>query len=251
LVKLQDAKGDFDEVSRIGGVVWLRSRQPVAYPDAVAIMERHVEAMRHEGADETVWLLEHPPLYTAGTSAKADDLLLPALLPVFQTGRGGQYTYHGPGQRVVYLMLDLARRGKDVRRLVRAIEGWVIDALAELGVAGVCRSGRTGIWVQRPEKGPLAEDKIAAIGIRVRRWVSFHGVSINVSPDLSHYRGIVPCGISDQGVTSLADLGRDPSMAALDAALAHAFPRHFGDRHDSEAAPAANVPSSHTSNGPL
>ena len=167
----------------------------------------YADAIHRDRAPEAVWLLEHPPLYTAGTSAKPDDLLVADSLPVFQTGRGGQFTYHGPGQRVAYLMLDLSRRGKDVRQFVRTIERWVIDALAEFGVKGICREGRTGIWVPRPEKGPLAEDKIAAIGIRIRRWVSFHGVSINVDPDLSHYDGIVACGVRDQGVTSLADLG--------------------------------------------
>jgi lipoyl(octanoyl) transferase len=157
-----------------------------------------------------------------------EDLLAPERLPVFQTGRGGQFTYHGPGQRVVYLMLDLGRRGRDVRQFVRTIERWVIAALLEVGVEARCREGRTGLWVARPEKGPFAEDKIAAIGIRVRHWVSFHGVSINVDPDLSHYDGIVACGIRDQGVTSLTDLGAKASMASLDAALAATFPRYFG-----------------------
>jgi lipoyl(octanoyl) transferase len=251
LVKLFGFEKNSDEISHGSGVLWLRSREPVAYPDAVAAMERHAEAIRREGAPDIIWLLEHPALYTAGTSAKPGDLLDPGRLPVFQTGRGGQYTYHGPGQRIAYLMLDLARRGKDVRRFVRGIEGWVIDALSGLGVGGACREGRTGIWVPRPEKGPLSEDKIAAIGIRVRRWVSFHGVSINVDPDLRHYAGIVPCGILDQGVTSLADLGRPASMEALDAALMSSFARHFSDSAETDAATLSNLPSSHMENRQL
>lgn len=206
----------------------MRSPGLVPYPDAVAAMERRVDAIHRDTASETVWLLEHPPLYTAGTSARTDDLLMPDRFPVFQSGRGGQFTYHGPGQRVAYLMLDLSRRGSDVRQFVRNIERWIVDALAELGVAGTCRDGRTGIWVPRPEKGQAAEDKIAAIGIRVRRWVSFHGVSINVDPDLSHYDGIVACGVRDQGVTSLRDLGSNASMQDMDGALAATFPRYFG-----------------------
>lgn len=227
------------------------SAGPVPYLDAVAAMERRADAIHRGEAGEMVWLLEHPPLYTAGTSAKPGDLLAPDRLPVFQTGRGGQFTYHGPGQRIVYLMLDLSRRDKDVRRFVRSIEAWVIDTLASLGVAAACREGRTGIWVPRPEKGPLAEDKIAAIGIRVRRWVSFHGVSINVDPDLDHYEGIVACGIRDQGVTSLADLGANASMPDLDAALAAAFPRHFGSRPDKDPESKLDLPSSHPETIPL
>jgi lipoyl(octanoyl) transferase len=222
-------------------IFWARSPGLVTYPDAIAAMERRVDAIRHESAAEAVWLLEHPPLYTAGTSARPDDLLIADRFPVFQSGRGGQFTYHGPGQRVAYLMLDLSRRGKDVRLFVRTIERWIIDALAERGVEATCREGRTGIWVRRPEKGPLAEDKIAAIGIRIRRWVSFHGVSINVDPDLSHYDGIVACGVRDQGVTSLADLGRKTSMQDMDAALAATFPRHFGPGSVPEAANALNA----------
>jgi lipoyl(octanoyl) transferase len=248
LVKLFGIEKNIDEIAHRPGVLWLRSREPVGYPDAVAAMEAHVEAIRQEGAPEIVWLLEHPPLYTAGTSAKPGDLIEPARLPVFHTGRGGQYTYHGPGQRVAYLMLDLGRRGRDVRRFVRTIESWVIDALGALGVDGACREGRTGIWVPRPEKGAFREDKIAAIGIRVRRWVSFHGVSINVDPDLGHYQGIVPCGILDQGVTSLADLGRPASMEGLDAALIEAFARYFSDSAETDAARVLNLPSSHMEN---
>ncbi len=192
-------------------------------------MEAQVAAIGEGRAPELVWLLEHPPLYTAGTSSRPEDLIDAAGLPVYSTGRGGQFTYHGPGQRVVYLMLDLGRRGRDVRAFVRTLEAWLIDALGRLGVEGECRSGRTGIWVRRPEKGRGREDKIAAIGIRVRRWVSFHGVSVNLDPDLAHFAGIVPCGITDQGVTSLADLGRAVDMAALDEALLAAFPAHFGE----------------------
>lgn len=237
LVKFERSSKKFDDAAP---VLWMRSPGLVSYPDAVAVMERRADAIHRDNAPEAVWLLEHPPLYTAGTSAKPEDLLMPHRFPVFQSGRGGQFTYHGPGQRVAYLMLDLSRRGKDVRRFVRTIERWIIDALAELGVEGTRREGRTGIWVPRPEKGPRAEDKIAAIGIRVRRWVSFHGVSINVDPDLRHYDGIVACGVRDQGVTSLIDLGCKASMQDMDAALAATFPRHFGPRSD---VGAANAPS--------
>jgi lipoyl(octanoyl) transferase len=212
-----------------GPVRWLRSPTLVDYPAAVAAMEAHVAAIAEGRAPELAWFLEHPPLYTAGTSSRPEDLIDPAGLPVYRTGRGGQFTYHGPGQRVVYLMLDVGRRGRDVRRFVRDIEAWLIDALGELGVQGECRSGRTGIWVRRPEKGEGREDKIAAIGIRVRRWISFHGVSINLDPDLARFAGIVPCGISDQGVTSLAELGHGGDMDALDRALLAAFARRFGE----------------------
>lgn len=211
-------------------VFWRVSEKPVHYPVAMVEMERIVAAIRDGTEPETVWLLEHPPIYTAGTSAKADDLLNPDRFPVYQAGRGGQYTYHGPGQRVAYLMLDLARRGKDVRHFVSQIERWIIETLRHLGVEGHTREGRTGIWVARPEKGPQAEDKIAAIGIRVRRWVTFHGVSLNVSPDLSHYDGIVACGINDQGVTSLADLEKKYSFNDADRALTATFPNHFGPK---------------------
>jgi lipoyl(octanoyl) transferase len=241
LVKLERSGEKIDDSAP---VFWIRSSTPVLYADVVSVMENQAEAIYRNEAPETVWLLEHPPLYTGGTSAKPEDLLLPNRFPVFQTGRGGQFTYHGPGQRVAYLMLDLSRRGKDVRRFVRTIEAWIIDTLAEFGIAATCREGRTGIWVPRPEKGPLAEDKIAAIGIRVRRWVSFHGVSINVDPDLSHYDGIVACGIRDQGVTSLADMGGEASMDDMDAALAVTFPRHFGPKSAIEAAVPLNLPQS-------
>lgn len=222
-------------------VQWTVSAAPVAYPDALAAMEARVAAIQAGKAGEMIWLLEHPPLYTAGTSAKPADLLEPERFPVYPVGRGGQYTYHGPGQRVVYVMLDLARRQKDVRLFVATLERWIVDALAILGVTGETRAGRTGIWVARPETGPDAADKIAAIGLRVRHWVSFHGISINVAPDLSHYRGIVACGIHDSGVTSLADLGHSSIMSDLDAALVATFSRHFGPMEDI-GTEAADVP---------
>lgn len=214
---------------------WRRLPGLAPYAETVAAMEAHVAAMAAGAAGEAVWLLEHPPLYTAGTSARAGDLRDPGRFPVFAAGRGGQYTYHGPGQRVVYVMLDLNARGRDVRRFVCALEAWVIAALAEFGVRGERRAGRVGVWVARPDRpalpdGTPREDKIAAIGVKLRRWVSFHGLAINVAPDLAHYDGIVPCGISGHGVTSLLDLGRPVTMADLDAALLAAFPRAFGGR---------------------
>ncbi len=198
------------------------------YAETLAVMEARVAAIQQGQAPEAIWLLEHPPLYTAGTSAKPADLVDPGRFPVHPVGRGGQYTYHGPGQRVVYVMLDVGRREKDVRCFVRHLENWVIAALAEFNVKGEIRPGRVGVWVTRPEKprladGTLAEDKIAAIGIKLRRWVSFHGISINVEPDLSHFSGIVPCGIRDHGVTSLVDLGLPVTMADLDMALRTTF----------------------------
>lgn len=204
------------------------------YPDSVAAMEARVAEIVAGRADEAVWLVEHPPLYTAGTSAQAADLTDPDRFPVHQTGRGGQYTYHGPGQRVVYVMMDLNRRGRDVRAFVQSLEAWVIDALAEFNLTGHIRDGRVGVWVERPDRAPLPdggmrEDKIAAIGVKLRRWVSFHGISINVEPDLSHYQGIVPCGIREHGVTSLVDLGLPVDMGDLDTALRATFPRHFPD----------------------
>ncbi len=203
------------------------------YPDTLAAMEAHVAAMAAGQAGEAVWLLEHPPLYTAGTSARDADLLAPGRFPVYRPGRGGQFTYHGPGQRVVYVMLDLTARGRDVRRFVCALEAWVIAALAEFNVTGERRAGRVGVWVARPDKPPLPdgtgrEDKIAAIGVKLRRWISLHGLAVNVEPDLSHYDGIVPCGIAGHGVTSLVDLGLPVTMGDLDAALAATFPRIFG-----------------------
>ncbi|ANK83450.1 MAG: lipoate-protein ligase B [Rhizobiales bacterium NRL2] len=203
---------------------WRESAAPVDYPAAVGWMERRAAAIRDDGADECVWLLEHPPLYTAGTSADAADLLTPDRFPVHRTGRGGEYTYHGPGQRVGYVMLDLRRRGPDVRRFVNDLERWVIGTLAEFGIAGERRQGRVGVWVETAE----GEKKIAALGIRLRRWVSFHGIAINLNPDLEHFGGIVPCGISDYGVTSFAELGVAASMADLDAALKRQFDEIFG-----------------------
>lgn len=209
-------------------VEWVIEDGLVEYPDAVAEMESRVAAIGAGMARERVWLVEHPPLYTAGTSASAEDLLAPARFPVHATGRGGQYTYHGPGQRVAYAMLDLGRRGRDVRRFVATLEDWVITTLGHFNVTGERREDRVGVWVRRPDKGPQVEDKIAAIGIRVRRWVSLHGVSINVEPDLSHFDGIVPCGIRGHGVTSLSDLGRIVSMPEFDSVLRAEFERHFG-----------------------
>ncbi len=206
---------------------WAISDAPVSYPRALAIMAERATAIREGGARELVWLLEHPALYTAGTSARTEDLLEPDRFPVFDAGRGGQFTYHGPGQRVAYVMLDLKRRGGDVRALVSDLERWVIRALQAFNVRGEARPGRVGIWVKRPEKGDGHEDKIAAIGLRVSRWVTTHGISLNVEPDLSHYQGIIPCGISDHGVTSLADLGLPVSLADADIALRGAFEEIF------------------------
>ena len=216
-------------------VDWAISDRLVPYQEAVAAMEARVAAIVAGDAPELVWLLEHPALYTAGTSARDADLLAPGRFPVHRTGRGGQFTYHGPGQRVVYVMLDVKRRFGDVRSFVGALEAWVIDTLAELNVRGEVRPDRVGVWVPRPEKGQGvgiggAEDKIAAIGIRVRHWVSFHGLAINIEPDLEHFSGIVPCGISQHGVTSLADLGLPVSIFDVDNALAASFERRFGSR---------------------
>ncbi len=210
-------------------VEWRVEPGLTAYPDAVAAMEARVAAIRAGSAPELVWLVEHPPLYTAGTSADPADLLQPERFPVYRSGRGGEFTYHGPGQRVAYVLLDLKRRGPDVRRYVHDLEEWIIRALASFAVAGERRQGRVGIWVAR--KDPLLgsrEDKIAAIGVRVRRWVTYHGIAINVEPELEHFSGIVPCGISEHGVTSLVDLGLPVGLADLDAALRAAFPGVFG-----------------------
>jgi lipoyl(octanoyl) transferase len=218
-----------DEAAASPAVEWLISDVPVAYDDAVAFMEARVAAIHEGRAAELVWLLEHPPLYTAGTSASDDELIEPARFPVYKTGRGGRYTYHGPGQRVAYVMLDVRRRrGGDLRAFVSDLEGWVIDTLAAFNVRGETRRDRVGVWVRRPEKGAGVEDKIAAIGIRLRRWISFHGISINVEPELSHFDGIVPCGIRDHGVTSLADLGLTTTMMDVDLALLAAFEQRFG-----------------------
>ena len=207
-----------------GGITWRRSTILEPYPEAVTAMEAMVAGIRAGGTPETVWLLEHPPLYTAGTSARASDLLDADRLPVFQTGRGGEYTYHGPGQRVAYVMLDLRRRGGDLRQYVWSLEEWIIRSLDALGVAAERRCGRVGIWIDR---GNGRDDKIASIGVRVRRWVSYHGISVNLDPDLSHFAGIVPCGIHGHGVTSLADLGVAATMRELDAALMKTWPDVF------------------------
>lgn len=199
-----------------------------SYPEAVARMEARASAVADGRASELIWLVEHPPLYTAGSSAKPADLIQPGRFPVFETRRGGQYTYHGPGQRVVYVMLSLDHRGRDIRAFVKGLETWMIATLDRFNIKGEIRDGRVGVWVPRPEKpmlldGAVPEDKIAAIGIRVRKWVSFHGISINVEPDLSHFEGIVPCGIREHGVTSLVDLGLPVTMADVDVALRQAF----------------------------
>ena len=212
-------------------VEWITSTGLTGYEHAVELMEARVADIHAGRADEAIWLVEHPPLYTAGTSAHEKDLLT-ARFPVHAAGRGGQYTYHGPGQRIVYVMLDLNRRGRDIRAFVAGLERWVIGALAEFGVTGETRDGRVGVWVARPEKpalfdGTPREDKIAAIGVKLRRWVSFHGISINVEPDLTHYDGIVPCGISGHGVTSLVDLGLPVTIEDLDVALRSNFAKNF------------------------
>ncbi len=210
-------------------VEWRVAEGLVAYPDAVAFMEGRVAEIRAGRAAELVWLLEHPPLYTAGTSADDADLLDPGRFPVYRSGRGGQFTYHGPGQRVAYVMLDLDRRGRDLRRFVRDLESWIIATLARFNVAGERRDGRVGIWIDRGRhSGPAGrEDKIAAIGVRVRRWVTYHGIALNVEPDLAHYEGIVPCGIAGHGVTSLVDLGLPVTLADVDVALRAAFEEVF------------------------
>ena len=209
---------------------WARSPGLVPYPEAERAMEARADAIAQGTAGELVWLLEHPPLYTAGVSAKPADLLDPQRFPVFRSGRGGQFTYHGPGQRVAYVMLDLTARGRDVRAFVQALQGWIIGALARLGVTGEVRDGRVGVWVARGGGSPGGgrEDKVAAIGVKLRRWVSFHGVSLNVDPDLGHFDGIVPCGVTLHGVTSLAALGARASMAEADAALQASFVEVFG-----------------------
>jgi len=227
---------DTNETCRIGAklhrddarpVEWRIFDAPLGYEEALAMMDARVAAIAAGTAPEAVWLLEHPPLYTAGTSARPGDLLDPRF-PVHAAGRGGQYTYHGPGQRVAYVMLDLTRRGRDIRCLVQGLEQWVIDTLAAHNIAGERREGRVGVWVRRPDKGSGREDKIAAIGVRVRKWITFHGIALNVAPDLSHYDGIVPCGIADQGVTSFEDLGVLLSMPEVDSVLRARFEVVFG-----------------------
>lgn len=214
---------------------WIISEELVPYQDALDFMEARASAIASGTAGECIWLLEHPPLYTAGTSANPKDLKEPDRFPVIPTRRGGQYTYHGPGQRVIYVMLDVGRRGRDVRHFVQQLEDWVILALQEFNITGHIREGRVGVWVERPDKpkgldGAVQEDKIAAIGIRLRKWVSFHGISINVDPDLSHFSGIVPCGIAEHGVTSLVDLGMPVTMEDLDVALMRSFKEVFETR---------------------
>jgi lipoyl(octanoyl) transferase len=231
---MADGKSKFPDIPSAEGISAPRSAPPriewrvreglVGYPEAVAFMEDRVAEIAAGRANELIWLVEHPPIYTAGTSAKESDLI-DARFPVFHTGRGGQFTYHGPGQRVAYAMLDLRRRDKDVRAYVRDLEEWLIRTLARFNVKGERRDGRVGIWVAR---GTAREDKIAAIGVRVRHWIAFHGVALNVDPDLSHFDGIVPCGVREHGVTSLADLGIVASMAEADMALRDAFEEVFG-----------------------
>ncbi|MCP4209063.1 MAG: lipoyl(octanoyl) transferase LipB [Shimia sp.] len=215
-------------------VEWIQSDTLINYDEALLYMEARAEAIAKGEAEECIWFLEHPPLYTAGTSAKLEDLTDPDRFPVFEAKRGGQYTYHGPGQRVVYVMLDLNKRGKDIRAFVKNLENWVIATLADFNLAGEIRDGRVGVWIARDDKplqinGDKAEDKIAAIGIRLKKWVSFHGISINVEPDLSHFDGIVPCGITEHGVTSLVDLGLPVTMNDVDVALKRQFEETFGD----------------------
>ena len=204
-------------------VDWAISDAPVDYLTAVAIMERRIEQIAAGVAPELIWLLEHPPLYTAGTSAKSADLLTPDRFPVHEVGRGGQYTYHGPGQRIAYVMLDLRERGRDVRAFITQLESWIIHTLQAFNVKGEVRADRVGVWVARPERGDGVEHKIAAVGLRLRRWISFHGLSLNVEPNLEHFSGIVPCGVAQHGVTSLADLGLVLSMVDVDIALESAF----------------------------
>ena len=214
-------------------VEWIVQEGLLEYDDAVAFMEARVDAIYKGEAEECIWLVEHPPLYTAGTSAKIEDLTDPDRFPVHTSKRGGQYTYHGPGQRVAYVMLNVGNRGRDVRKFVHELEEWVIATLAEFSLRGEIREGRVGVWITRDDKprnatGAKTEDKIAAIGIRLRKWVSFHGISINVEPDLEHFSGIVPCGITDHGVTSLVDLGLPVTMQDVDVALKRTFIEVFG-----------------------
>ncbi|HVL70525.1 MAG TPA: lipoyl(octanoyl) transferase LipB [Beijerinckiaceae bacterium] len=229
MVNVREAVATFPARAGDPPVEWAIADGLVGYDEAVAAMEERVGAIARGAAPERVWLLEHPPLYTAGTSARDEDLIDPERFPVFRSGRGGQFTYHGPGQRVAYVMLDLSRRGPDLRRYVAALETWLIGTLAAFNVRGERRDDRVGVWVPRPDKG--GEDKIAAIGIRVRRWVSFHGISLNVEPDLSHFSGIVPCGVRRHGVTSLVDLGLPVTMPEVDSVLLGQFERVFGPTH--------------------
>jgi lipoyl(octanoyl) transferase len=240
-MSLPDATASRAPITRLfnpaSPVDWRISDGLVPYADALTHMETRAAAIAAGEAPEQVWLLEHPPLYTAGTSTNPDDLLTPDRFPVFETGRGGQYTYHGPGQRVAYAMLNLKTRGEDVRAFVAGLEQWIIGTLARFHIKGETRNDRVGVWVERPEKpaqinGQPTEDKIAAIGVRVRRWVTFHGISINLNPDLEHFSGIVPCGIQQHGVTSFEDLGLTASMPDLDMALRAEFESVFGPTTD-------------------
>ena len=213
-------------------IKWEITEEKVDYETALAKMDNHVEKMIQGEAGEKIWLLEHPPLYTAGTSADRKDLVEPNRFPVFETKRGGQYTYHGPGQRVVYVMLDLNKRGKDVKKFVKNLETWIALTLSEFNIIGQSRDGRVGIWVERPDKplnnyGAVQEQKIAAIGVRLKKWITLHGLSINLDPDLSHFQGIVPCGIKEHGVTSLVDLGLQVTMTDLDNTLKKTFTKVF------------------------
>jgi lipoyl(octanoyl) transferase len=229
-----DSLTSLTSAGALPAVEWVVAHGPVAYEAACAFMLDRGDAIAAGSASEMIWLLEHPPLYTAGTSARASDLLEPGRLPVHATGRGGQFTYHGPGQRVVYVMLDVKRRFGDVRAYVHALETWVIEALGELGVEARTIDGRVGVWVQRQASGDARHDKIAAVGVRLRRWVSSHGFALNVDPDLAHFAGIVPCGIRDDGVTSLAALGNRGSMQAVDDALRRVFERRFAPTREGE-----------------
>ncbi|WP_343232579.1 lipoyl(octanoyl) transferase LipB [Microvirga antarctica] len=229
MTSLRDHLADrFPAAAGSAPVEWIVADGLTGYEEAVAFMEARAEAIAQGRAPELVWLVEHPPLYTAGTSANDADLVEPDRFPVFKSGRGGQYTYHGPGQRVAYVMLDLSRRQQDLRRYVAALESWLIGALDAFGISGERRDDRVGVWVRRPDRGEGVEDKIAALGIRVRRWVSFHGISLNVNPDLSHFTGIVPCGVRLHGVTSLADLGKQVTMGEVDRVLRERFETIFG-----------------------
>jgi len=227
---------ELDRLRREDGLAagWAVSSGLVPYAEAVAAMEARAAAIAAGQAGELIWLLEHPPLYTAGVSARPEDLLAPGDIPVFETGRGGQFTYHGPGQRVAYVMLDLNQRGRDVRAFVRGLEAWIAEALTLFNVDSGPRDGRVGVWVERRQGDQVREDKIAAIGVKIRKWVSFHGISLNIEPDLSHFSGIVPCGIRDHGVTSLVDLGRPVTMDEADAALRSAFVSIFGPLQSAE-----------------
>ena len=232
--------------SKQASITWQKSADLVPYADALATMEDRVDALQKGEATELGWLLEHPPLYTAGTSARDDDLLVPDRFPVFKTGRGGQYTYHGPGQRIAYMMLDLKRRGQDLRRYVWQLEEWIIQTLRWFDIEGERRDGRVGIWVVKADG---QEAKIAAIGVRVRRWITFHGIAINLDPDLSHFSSIVPCGLSQFGVTSITDLGKQTSLVELDERLMHTFEGVFAGRAESTLSTSGQTARS-TSRGP-